>query len=277
MTRQINPYEDLYIYLVRGMVSQEAEASLGNAFLGNWVEDNSSFLFFSAPAHEIVAQLMKNQSHLERLDNFHFTYEEWQGRGIGPVRIERFLIVPPWETVEADEGELKIIMDPGVVFGTGLHPTTRDCLTAMTYVQGKGPLGQVMDLGTGTGILAIAAARLGAEKVLAVDLNSLCVKTSQRNVLLNNLADIIEVAEGRAEDFIDEPVDLVLANIHHDVIMNLFKAKGFLQKKIFIISGLMRSQVREMKVEMNKRNLKIVKEWDHEMTWYTVLAENGCF
>jgi len=130
---------------------------------------------------------------------------------------------------------------------------------------------KVLDLGTGTGILALAAGFLGAREVTAVDLNPLAVKTTKRNFLLNHFEGIIKVVQGQAQDFVNQPADLVIANIHHEVVKDLLETDGFRQKHRFIISGLMRSQVRDVKGQLQKYGLEVVREWDHEMTWYTLL------
>jgi ribosomal protein L11 methyltransferase len=133
----------------------------------------------------------------------------------------------------------------------------------------------VLDLGTGTGILGVAAALLGAKRVLAVDLNPLCVRTANENVRLNDLNGIIRVVEGPAEDFVNEAADLVIANIHKEIIGRLLQKEGFRKKDRLIISGLMRSQYREIKARLGSYDFKIVHEWDHDMTWFTMLAEKG--
>jgi ribosomal protein L11 methyltransferase len=115
---------------------------------------------------------------------------------------------------------------------------------------------------------------LGAEKVLAVDLNPLSVKTARRNVRLNGLEGSIEVAKGLAEDFVEEPADLVVANLHHSVIVKLLEKEGFMEKSWFIISGLLRSQVREIRYHLGEHDLDVTREWEQEGTWYTLLVRN---
>lgn len=267
------PYEDLYIYLIRGRVNEEDEGRLGEAFLGNWVEDGDSFLFFGAPSKERVLDLIKKRGDLELFEDHHFTYDEWQGGGLDPLQIENFLIVPPWCKAVPGDSERRIILDPGVVFGTGLHPTTSDCLRALIYLNRQAPLGRVLDLGTGTGILALAAALLGAQSVLAVDLNPLSVKTAERNVRLNGLQGTIRVVAGDVRDFVSEGAELVLANIHHEVVESLFENPSFRDKGRFVVSGLMRGQAREVKAQLARYGLQILREWDHEGTWYTLSAQ----
>ncbi|MBN1106371.1 MAG: 50S ribosomal protein L11 methyltransferase [Deltaproteobacteria bacterium] len=270
----VSPYRDLYVYMLGGVVPESEEGKLGCAFLGNWVEDMSSFLFFSTPSGGEVSGLLERRPELRLLEDYHFTYEEWQGGGLAPLRIDPFVISAPWQAVGPVEGEIRMWLDPGVVFGTGLHPTTRDCLSALVYLQGLAPMGRVMDLGTGTGILALAAALLGAEEVLAVDLNPLCVKTARRNVELNRLEATIRVVQGKAEDCIHEEADLVVANIHHGVLKGLIVSGAFRRKSLILLSGLMRSQAAEVRQEMSVTGALLVREWDHEMTWYTMLWDS---
>ena len=96
------PYEDLYIYLIKGLVHPSEETKFGQSFLGNWVEEDTSFLFFAEPCDEIVSDLLKEHSDLQLLENYHFSYEQWQGVFSKPLKIDRFLIVPPW--LDASEG-----------------------------------------------------------------------------------------------------------------------------------------------------------------------------
>lgn len=269
------PYHDLYIYLLEGLVKKEDESFLGSSFIGNWVEEDTSFLFFSKPSADALGQLLKMRPGLEVIEDYHFAYEQWQGGRLKPLKVDDFIIVPHWDGVEANEKEIQIILDPGVVFGNGLHPTTRDCLRALAFAGRQRPFDRVLDLGTGTGILAVAAALLGAKRVLAVDLNPLCVRTANENVRLNVLDGIIKVVEGTAEDFGNEAVDLVIANIHREVIGRFLKKKGFRKKDRLIISGLMRSQYREIKTQLGSNDFRIVHEWDYDMTWFTMLAEIG--
>jgi ribosomal protein L11 methyltransferase len=266
------PYEDLFIYLIQGAFREEDEALLGNDFLGNWVEEGDSFLFFSRPSRGRLTRLLADQPFLELVDEFHFTYKDWQGGGLEPIRIDPFLIVPPWlDTAPCPDG-MTILLHPGVVFGNCHHPTTQACLKALSIAAQVKPPRRVFDLGTGTGILALAAARLGASEVVAVDLNPLCVKTAAQNVELNGLTGIIRVLKARAEDVADEPADLIVANIHYEVITGLFEKHAFRESANLIISGLMRSQYGDIAVRLKDFGFHLVREWDHDMIWYTVLA-----
>ncbi len=272
---EVGPYEDLYIYLINGVVEEQYESHFGDAFVGNWVEDDSSFLFFGLPADKEVDQLVKTCNELELIESHYFTYDQWQGGGLEPLRVDDYIVIPPWENDACKEEGIRILLDPGVVFGNGLHPTTRDCLKALSFTNRQHPFEKVLDLGTGTGVLALAAALLGAKNVLGVDLNPLCVKTAFHNVELNGLSEIVQMVDGSAEDFVHEPADLVVANIHHAVIERLLDSGGFQGAERFIISGLLRSQFRDIKARLEGASFRILREWDQDMTWFTLLAKKN--
>ncbi len=267
------PYKNLIIYHIDGVFGHEYEKSLGRKYLGNWVEDRYSFLFFSEDPENDLEEIISRQQNLKILDKYSFSYEEWQGGGFEKKLIEEFIIVPPWEEEGTHNARYKIILDPGVVFGNGLHPTTKDCIRAVSYLKKHYSFNKVTDIGTGTGILAIASIYLGAEEVTAIDLNPLAVKTAANNVLLNNFNEKIKVFEGKAEDYACNEADLLIANIHFDVIKMMFANKGFLDKDYYIFSGLMRSQAGDLRELIKKNGMDIMKEWEYEMTWYTILVK----
>jgi ribosomal protein L11 methyltransferase len=267
------PYEDIHIYQFNGRVYERDEQQIFDEhFIGNWVEDNYSFLFFSAVSDKTISSLLKIRPDLELIDDYMFTYEQWQGEMPTTTKVGNFIIVPPWEEKEPGPGEIKIIMHPGVVFGTGLHPTTADCLKAISFLNEYISFGNILDIGTGTGILAIAAALLGGERVLAVDMNPLSVKTAKTDVMLNGLESSVEVVKGHAEDVLYEGGDIVVANIHYEVIRRLMETEWFFESDYFVFSGLMRSQARDMKDTAASHHLTILREWDYEMTWYTFVV-----
>ena len=271
MNRQF-PYDQLYIYFLNARVNREDESFLGDEFIGNWVEGETSFLFFNTSSDANVSRLLGMRPELRVIDQYRMDYEQWQGGALYPLYLGEFVIVPPWQAEGVKRRGKTIILDPGVVFGNGLHPTTQHCLHALSFLRQSFRFRRVADLGTGTGVLAVACGLVGAEKVLAADLNPLCTRTAHRNVDLNRLSQVIEVVEGNALDVSFEKVDLVIANIHYDVLHGLLDRDDFRRVPWIIISGLMRSQVREVRQQLKTYEMPIMREWDHEMTWYTILA-----
>jgi len=271
-----NPYKELYIYYFHGRLKPGYKIC-GSNFIGNWQEDDFSFLFFSKPSPDEISKILSSNPGLTLLDEFHMTYDQWQGGKTVPKKIGRFFIVPPWRKNEKkmneSHKELTILLDPGVVFGNGLHTTTRDCLEALEMVFLNDCIEFAIDIGTGTGILALAASLLGCRSILAVDLNFLATNTALRNVRLNSLENSVLVAQGRAEDFIDSPADLVIANIHYDVMKHLTASLNFYNKKWFILSGLLRSQARDVSFNLSQNRIHIIKTWECDGIWHTFLGK----
>jgi ribosomal protein L11 methyltransferase len=270
------PYKELYIYYLNGRLKPGNEI-YGSGFIGNWQEDDCSFLFFSKPSPDEVLKILNSNPQLAILDEFHMTYDQWQGGKTTLEKIGRFCIVPPWRNNEKKlypcQKELAILLDPGVVFGNGLHTTTRDCLKALEMVFLHDCVEFAMDIGTGTGILALAASLLGCKRTLAIDFNFLAAHTASRNVRLNSLENRILVTQGRAEDYVDSVADLVIANIHFDVMKHLTASQGFYNKKWFILSGLLRSQARDVSFNLSRNRIKIIKTWECDGIWHTFLGK----
>ena len=177
------------------------------------------------------------------------------------------------QKIEAAQGLTPIVIDPGVVFGSGMHPTTLGCLEALGLTFGGSPMATVVDFGTGSGILAIAAARLGAGRILAVDNNRLAVKTAKTNIALNGLENTVLAVQGRAENFIDVDADLLIANIHYDILRRIIETDGFLKKKMFILSGLLRSEARDVDLRFSRLPVKMIQTWEHDHIWHTFWGE----
>jgi ribosomal protein L11 methyltransferase len=274
------PYDELTIYYLEGRVPEQALTDLPT-YIGTWEEDGFSFVFFSAAAEAAIDTLVGAEPHLTLIDRYQMPYEDWQGGRVAAYRAGRFHVQPPWETggpVPAKGpklvGEIPILLDPGVVFGTGTHPTTRDCLAALETLYRAGAIETVLDLGTGTGILAIAAAGLGSSRVVAVDFNRLAVQTARRNVGLNGAEDRVLAVHGRAEQLVASSADLMMANIHFDVMRQLIQSQGFKAKAHWILSGLLRSQAREVEDLLHHGGGRIVERWTRDHIWYTYLGHN---
>ena len=130
-----------------------------------------------------------------------------------PVRVSgRFTIAPPWQVVEPESADdFVIVLDPGMAFGTGTHPTTQLCLEMLPDLISAGD--RVFDVGTGTGILAVAAAQLGAATVDAVDIDPIAVRQAIANLNENALSTPVRIWQSDMSDAPDQPYDLVIANI----------------------------------------------------------------
>jgi ribosomal protein L11 methyltransferase len=139
--------------------------------------------------------------------------------GYQPQRIGRLVIVPSWLEPPDETGTVILRLDPGMAFGTGLHPTTRACLALLQDVD---PMpARVLDVGSGSGILGIAALALGAGSVLAVDTDVEAVAATRSNAEANGFADRLSVRQGTLGDVVAEPFPLVLANLVAAVLIEL--------------------------------------------------------
>jgi ribosomal protein L11 methyltransferase len=136
--------------------------------------------------------------HVEPLPTRRVAEEDWANawKAYFPVVPlgERTVIVPAWRRHKRRENEILIRLDPGLAFGTGMHPTTRLCLVMGEQLVQPGM--RVLDVGTGSGILSIAAARIGASRVLGIDIDPVAVSAARANVRLNHLSRIIQLREG---------------------------------------------------------------------------------
>ncbi len=267
----LRPDTLLFIYYIEGIVPALHRIEAEN-FIGNWVEDDFSFLFFTQPAKEQVLEILADFPELSLLDDYEMTYAQWQGGNIEPVRIGRFLLNPTWIKASPGENDIAITLDSGVVFGNGTHPTTQACLEAIDIACAGKMAKTMLDLGSGTGILALAAAKLGCEKIIAIDYNYLATQTARLNVSLNNLDDHILVVNGRAEEHTSVATDLLVANIHYDVMKDLVRTDGFLKQKWFVLSGLLRSEAEKIMEFLNTQPVLILKRWNQDEVWHTILG-----
>jgi ribosomal protein L11 methyltransferase len=165
-----------------------------------------------------------------------------------PTKVsERITVIPTWEEYEAtDQDEIIIELDPGMAFGTGTHPTTVLCLQAMEDTVQAGD--KVIDVGCGSGVLSVAAAKLGAEQVLALDLDQVAVKITEENVKVNGVQNKIRVKQNNLLDHLDLEVDLIVANILAEVILRFTADAYHLLKKggYFICSGIIAAKKAEV-------------------------------
>lgn len=176
-----------------------------------------------------------------------------------PLRVgRRWLIKPTWEDIAAGPEDIVIEMDPGMAFGSGTHATTAMCLEFLEdCIQGGET---VWDVGTGTGILAIGAAKLGARQVLAVDLDEVAVKVARENVAGNGVAARVQVQQGDLLTNLNGAADIIIANIVADVIIKLAPAayRRLNTGGYFISSGIINDRAEEVQESLKQQGFNIV-------------------
>ena len=184
---------------------------------------------------------------------------------------EKIVVKPIWEEYEAKDGELVVDLDPGMAFGTGTHETTRMCIQSLEkYVKEDST---VFDVGCGSGILAIAAAKLGAKLAVGVDLDPVAVESSIENVGYNKLKNI-EILHGNLVEVIDGKADIVVANILAEIICILTDDVKRVLKDggVFITSGIIHDRV-DMVCEKLEATGFEVMEKNRDGEWNCIVAK----
>jgi ribosomal protein L11 methyltransferase len=192
---------------------------------------------------------------------------------VGISRAGRFVVAPPWLASSGADGEIVIAIDPAMAFGTGEHPTTRGVLRLMQGVVRPGD--RVADLGTGSAVLAIAAALLGASRVAAIELDADAIGNAEENVRANGVSERVVVIEGDAETLLPHvaPVRVVLANIISSVLIALLPAirSALSTEGVAIFSGILLEE-REGFVAALSGAGWCVEHEDIEDVWWTAVA-----
>lgn len=196
-----------------------------------------------------------------------------------PMEIgDRLLVVPQWEQAKRDHGRVKLVLNPGLTFGTGSHATTRLCLQALDKCIHGGE--KILDLGCGSGILSIAALRLGAKSAFACDIDEKCVDVAYENAALNGIGkDRLTVRQGDAtkegplRDAIGTGYDVVVANIVADVIISLApQVRHFLKEDgWFLTSGIIDDRADEVAAALVAAGWNIVESCTSE-GWYCYIC-----
>lgn len=206
------------------------------------------------------------------IDFYEYDEEDYQNswkKYLYPEKVsEKFVVKPTWREYEPEENELVIELDPGRAFGTGSHPTTSLCLKIME--ENIKPGNSVIDVGTGSGILMIAAEKLGATDIYGTDIDELAVEATKENLELNKISsDTAEVYLGDLISVVkDKQFDVVVANILADVILLLLKDIFKVVKKdgLIIFSGIIEDKLPEIVKQIEEKRLEILeikrdKEW----------------
>jgi ribosomal protein L11 methyltransferase len=190
-----------------------------------------------------------------------------------PVRVGKSIVVKPtWREFEVAPGDVILELDPGMAFGTGLHPTTQMCLLALEERIEPGMC--VLDLGTGSGILALAAAKLGAAVVLAVDTDPVAVTAAQENVQRNGVAERVTVIRGSL-DYTTDTYDLLVVNILAKVIVALAEeglAERVKPRGQWVAAGIIEPQVGEVVAALEAAGLQVTAQRQIS-DWVTLIGK----
>lgn len=190
-------------------------------------------------------------------------WAEYWKRFYKPFRLGKRLVVrPTWEAYEAQAGDLVIHLDPGMAFGTGTHESTALC--AGLLERHMLPGSRVLDVGTGSGILAIAAARLGAKDVLAIDIDPVAVRTARENIEKNGLSHAVTARTGDLLQGTEGRYDLAVANILADVIIGLSEPILSVLKPggVFLCSGIIQERAQDVADALQQAGYTLLERAD---------------
>lgn len=250
------------------------------------IEDKSSLIAYFPATIDIgiiTSELIMQKALLEKTtDKYQLTFdyklipdqdwnESWK-KGFIPLDVgEHFTVLPPWENKRS--GRINLIIDPGMAFGTGHHETTRSCLVLMEKYDRKIAKGHFLDLGTGTGLLAIAASKLGYDQVVAVDTDPLAIEAARKNLELNHVVNI-ELREG---SLIGTPgtFDCIVANIISGVLILLAHEISTRLKPsgTAILSGILAEQADDVIKAYEQMGLKFIENSPDDK-WASLVFQN---
>lgn len=183
---------------------------------------------------------------------------------------KKIQVCPSWEESKTENGRIKMILDPGMAFGTGTHDTTRLCLELLEDV--VTPATRILDIGTGSGILSVGGILLGAPSALGVDIDPVAVKVANENAEINNVSDKTEFVCGDLTDKVNGSFEIITANIVADVIIRLLDTvKNYLiPGGAFIISGIIDTRGDEVENACHLAGFKTEKRLEHG-GWVAIL------
>lgn len=222
-----------------------------------------------------LGEMLSAQGILNSIDCSSCKEEDWLNnwkKYFHPIEVgEKLLIRPSWYESYDPKGRTVLNLDPGVAFGTGTHETTRLCLEAMEKYLKESD--EVLDVGCGSGILAVGALLLGAKRAVGVDIDEMAVKTARENAELNGVSDKIEIIHGNLTDKISGKYNLVLANIVADAIMLLSEdiREYMADDAVYIMSGIIDTRVDEVLAALESSFEVIDKLCENG--WYCLAAK----
>lgn len=185
-----------------------------------------------------------------------------------PQRItSRITVKPTWRDYKARTDEIVLEIDPGMAFGTGTHPTTSLCIALMEKYLPSGA--NFLDVGTGSGILMVAAAKLGAGRLVGIDNDEIALEIAKKNLQLNHVGPAcFELKAGNLTEGIDGRFDLVVANILSEAILKLLGSidRHLLPKGVLICSGIYQENCGDVLKKIQQQGLKILDQ-RHEDSW----------
>lgn len=248
-------------------------------FEGVWPEPPFYYLFYRKESSGPIAEWLKSRPDWLLTSRYDLPYEKWQDISVPQVRLGPFNIrlsagpaaaliqgaAPPLSSAPAEvcpgprpwssrslagcgpDAEIAILIDPGVVFGSGLHPATQGCVLAISEIFGSCDINTALDFGAGTGILAIACALAGAKFVLAIDRNPLALQVARKNVRANGVGDRIALVEADRPGCLSLRPDLLIMNLEWPILEKILESGEWRNARRVVLAGFLESRLESIK------------------------------
>ncbi len=220
------------------------------------------------------------QSNQRKIDIKRMAYEEWAEEwklNYHPLKVGKsILIAPTWHKIPSDNTDILIRLDPGMAFGTGYHPTTR--LSLRMLEETIKPNQFAVDIGTGSGILAIAAVKLGAKHVDAIELDETAIPIAEENFIINDTKEQISLLHGDGLSTVDNKYDLIIGNILTKAILPIIPQcpSRLNSNGQVIFSGILVSEqdlIEEALVENGMKSIHVMQESEDDVKWIAIKAK----
>jgi len=216
---------------------------------GIWPEQPFYYLFYRFSAKDMtgpILEWLKLNPGWQLTSRYDLPYEKWQDISASQIELGPFRIAASPRHAN-EPGTTEIIIDPGVVFGSGVHPTTQGCLLAISEIFGAKEVHTAVDFGAGTGILAIACALAGAKSVLAIDRNPLALDVASRNARKNGVEAAIAFVQADGLGCLDIRPDLLVMNVEWPILEKMLDAGEWRNARRVVLAGFLESKLESVK------------------------------
>lgn len=213
---------------------------------GVWPEQPFYYLFYRNESPGAFSQWLKTHPGFRLTGRYELPYEKWQDISSRELSLGHFDIVMSRD-FPGKPGRIGLIVDPGVVFGSGVHPATQGCLLAISEIFASSNIGTVVDFGSGTGILAIACVLAGAKFTLAIDRNPLAIENGVKNACSNGVLSRVAFAQAEGMECVGMRPDLLVMNVEWPVMEKILSSQDWKSAGRVVLAGFLPGMLESVK------------------------------